>query len=94
MSVLERRLQLLLSHDQYDRVAAEAGRSGRSVNAVVRDALDRYLEPEHSWADGITVFLALTEEPGRDQAQSPGDLATELDEQFDRVVLAVPGDRS
>ena len=72
MSVLERRLQLLLSHDQYDRVAAEAGRSGRSVNAVVRDALDRYLEPE----------------------QSPGDLASELDEQFDRVVLAAPGDRS
>ena len=90
MSVLERRLQLLLSHDQYDRVAAEAGRSGRSVNAVVRDALDRYLEPEHSWTDGVTDFLALTEDSGRDQAQSPADLADELDEQFDRVALAAP----
>ena len=66
MSVLERRLQLLLSHDQYDRVAAEAGRSGRSVNAVVRDALDRYLEPEHSWTGGVEVFLALTESLGPD----------------------------
>jgi hypothetical protein len=94
MSVLERRLQLLLSHDQYDRVAAEAGRSGRSVNAVVRDALDRYLEPEHSWTEGVEVFLALTESPGPDQVQSPGDLASELDEQFYRVVLAAPGDRS
>ena len=94
MSVLERRLQLLLSHDQYDRVAAEAGRSGRSVHAVVRDALDRYLEPEHSWTEGVEVFLALTESPGPDQVQSPGDLASELDEQFDRVVLAAPGDRS
>lgn len=77
--------------------APTSERSGRGSagpgppNVVLNE---RYQEPEHSWADGIIVFLALTEEPGRDQAQSPRDLATELDEQFDRVVLAVPGDRS
>ncbi|MEO9324332.1 hypothetical protein ABFT23_12635 [Nocardioides sp. C4-1] len=40
MSVMERRLQLLLDQERYDRVAAEATRSGRSVAAVIREAID------------------------------------------------------
>ena len=77
--------------------APTSERSGRGSagpgppNVVLNE---RYQEPEHSWTEGVEVFLALTESPGPDQVQSPGDLASELDEQFDRVVLAVPGDRS
>lgn len=37
---MERRLQLLLDQDRYDRVAHEADRSGRSVAAVIREAID------------------------------------------------------
>ncbi len=37
---MERRLQLLLDQERYDRVAAEASRSGRSVAAVIREAID------------------------------------------------------
>lgn len=40
MSILERRVQLLLDQEQYDRLAHEANRSGRSVNAVIRQAID------------------------------------------------------
>lgn len=40
MSVMEKRLQLLLDQERYARVAAEAQRSGRSVAAVIREAID------------------------------------------------------
>ncbi len=41
MSVMERRLQLLLDQARYDKVADEAEKSGRSVAAVIREAIDR-----------------------------------------------------
>lgn len=37
---LEKRLQLLLDADRYRRVAEESERSGRSVAAVIREAID------------------------------------------------------
>lgn len=40
MSVMDRRLQILLDQARYERVAAEADRSGRSVAAVIREAID------------------------------------------------------
>lgn len=40
MSVMERRLQLLLDTARYERVEAEAKSSGRSVAAVIREAID------------------------------------------------------
>jgi len=45
MSTLERRLQLLLDQERYERVAAEARESGRSVNAVIREAIDAHYPP-------------------------------------------------
>ena len=41
MSTLERRLQLLLTQEQHARLAEVAKESGRSVNAVIREAIDR-----------------------------------------------------
>lgn len=41
MSVMERRLQLLLDRGRYALVLDEAERSGRSVAAVIREAIDR-----------------------------------------------------
>ncbi|AKU15123.1 hypothetical protein VV02_03340 [Luteipulveratus mongoliensis] len=37
---MERRLQLLLDRERYARVEEEAERSGRSVAAVIREAID------------------------------------------------------
>ncbi|WP_295697595.1 hypothetical protein [Lapillicoccus sp.] len=40
MSLLERRLQLLLDEERYALVRAESQRSGRSIAAVIREAID------------------------------------------------------
>lgn len=44
MSVLERRLQILLASDQYSQVEREARRSGSSVAGVIRAAIAQYLD--------------------------------------------------
>lgn len=46
MSVMERRLQLLLDQERYRRVEKEAQRSSRSVSAVIRGAIDVTYPPE------------------------------------------------
>lgn len=87
MSVLERRLQLLLSHEQHARLAREAARSGRSVNAVVRDAIDLALPgPDSSWQDGLTAFLDMSAEPPHEVVLTPRQLAAELDAEFAHTV--------
>lgn len=40
MSALERRVQLLLEQERFDRIAERALLTGSSVNAVIRDAID------------------------------------------------------
>ena len=40
MATLERRLRMLLDAERMDRVTREAERSGRSVSAVIRGAID------------------------------------------------------
>ena len=50
MSVTERRLQILLDEARYRRVAAEADASGRSVAAVIREAIDQRF-PDDGQAD-------------------------------------------
>jgi hypothetical protein len=40
---LDRRLQLLLDEERYQRVAALASQQGTSVAAVIREAIDRGL---------------------------------------------------
>ena len=44
MSGLERRLQLLLSQEQYRRVEIEAENVGQSVAAVIREGIDMRLD--------------------------------------------------
>jgi hypothetical protein len=39
--MFDRRVQLLLDRDRYERVAREAGRRGVSVATVIREAIDR-----------------------------------------------------
>lgn len=75
MSVMERRLQLLLDADRYARVAAEAKRSGRSVAAVIRSAID-YRFPDA----GDTGRMQAAVELLRVSATAPdhGDSSAEL----------------
>lgn len=61
---MERRLQLLLDAERYARVAAEASRSGRSVAAVIREAIDWRLPADLDVrAEAVDAFLALTANP-------------------------------
>jgi predicted DNA-binding protein len=46
MSKLNRRLQVLLDEERYDRLEREAARRGAPVASVVREAVDRLLAEE------------------------------------------------
>lgn len=46
MSVMERRMQVLLDHERFERLAREAKRRGQSVGATVRDAIDMLLDDD------------------------------------------------
>lgn len=84
MSVLERRLQILLDQERYDRVSAEARRSGRSVAAVIREALDVHLPPDDSGrrAAAAVRLVELAQEAQRSATEaepSPGELKREYE---------------
>lgn len=67
MSVLERRLQLLLDEARYARIAAEATSSGRSVAAVIREAIDlRFPAGDDLRVEAANELLtrSVTPEPG------------------------------
>ncbi len=90
MSLLERRLQLLLDAGRYERVAAEAERSGRSVAAVIREAIDlRFPDAgDDGRARAAAVLLDLTvaepTAPGLDPAELKQAYADELDRKLAR----------
>lgn len=44
MSLLERRLQVLLDAERFARLEEESRGSGRSVGAIVREAIDRHFD--------------------------------------------------
>lgn len=75
MSVMERRLQLLLDADRYAKVAQEAERSGRSVAAVIREAIDlRFPEDDGPRADAARALLELTAQPAGPRGEGPAEL--------------------
>lgn len=65
MSTLERRLQILLDQERYALVESEASRSGRSVAAVIREAIDlRFASDLALRANAAVAFLDSTADPG------------------------------
>lgn len=85
MPLLERRLQLLLDHERYDRVRREADRSGRSVNAVIREAIDvRFADASSRRSVAAGAFLDLAEASGEEATLDP----RALKDAFDRDLAA------
>ena len=88
MSVMEKRLQLLLDQERYDRVAAEAKRTGRSVAAVIREAIDfRFDGDPQLRIDAIRSLLDETRdthgvEP--EWSETKAEMDRELDEKLSR----------
>lgn len=88
MSVMEKRLQLLLDQHRYELVSREAESSGRSVAAVIREAIDQRFDDEQATrAAAARRFLECTEDEYYpvDWAQEKRLMDEELDEKFDRT---------
>lgn len=74
---LDRRLQLLLDEERYQRVAQLARRRGTSVASVIREAIDRGL-PRHDEDRQLAGRLVLEAAPM--EVPEVADLNVELDE--------------
>lgn len=90
MSSLERRLQLLLDVGRYDRIAKEAERSGRSVAAVIREAIDlRFPDDEVDVRMAAAQrLLDLTAAPGAAPGEDPSDLKAAYTREIERKLAA------
>jgi hypothetical protein len=74
MSMLQRRLQILIDEERHERVLAVAKDRGMSVGAVVREAIDRGLGAPDTQRQAAGELI-LQAEP-----MDVGDLLDELDE--------------
>ena len=96
MPVMERRLQLLLDSGRYRRVAAEAERSGRSVAAVIREAIDfRFpdegddLRTRAARTRAARALLEISVSPDDEAgAEGPADLKADYARQLDEKLAA------
>jgi hypothetical protein len=77
MSMLARRLQVLIDEDRFERLAAEAERRRVSVAVVVRDAIDA-MYPTTAAARQSAGARILEAEPMA--VPNPNELRDELDE--------------
>ena len=74
---MSHRLQILLDEEQYDRLTQRAKAQGRSVGALIREAVD------HMWTGTDIRKAALLDAILADAPMpvpEPADLALELDE--------------
>jgi hypothetical protein len=84
---MERRLQLLLDQERYDRVAAEAERSGRSVNAVIREAIDlRFPAEAEARSKAMLEWLEMTATPEPGPAEDFATVKRELEDAWDEDI--------
>ena len=74
---LTHRMQILLDQEQYDRLSRRARAEGRSVGALIREAIDfAWSAPQSRKAEAAAAILAA--EPMH--VGSPEELKRELDE--------------
>lgn len=87
---MERRLQLLLDAERYKRVASEADRSGRSVAAVIREAID-FRFPDLDDGQRMRAardLLRMTEVPDAGAGEGPADFKEAYADALDAKVAA------
>lgn len=71
MAALEHRLQILLDEDRYSTIAGEAERTGRSIAAIIRDAIDARIDTDEQRRRVaarrlLEMASTPTDEPGED----------------------------
>lgn len=83
---MDRRLQILLDAARYDRVAAEADRSGRSVAAVIRDAIDVvYPAGDDVRVEAAAELLRLSQQPEAAGGEGPAELKAAYESRLDAL---------
>lgn len=95
MSVMEKRLQLLLDAERYEQVSEEARQSGRSVAAVIREAIDVRFQGRDDEARrraAAVALLAMTEDNAdREVGQDWSEIKRALDDDLMRGVEGAHG---
>lgn len=83
MCMYERRLQLLLDQERYERVAARARRRKVSVATVIREAIDQAVPAQdRTRREAADRLLAARPMP---VPSDPAELRRELDDAHDRL---------
>jgi len=84
MSVLERRLQVLLDERRFALLAEESKRTGRSVGSIVRDALDLHFGIEDLAAQRVAAaeFL-LSRPPGNGPQEEWADVKRAMEDEIE-----------
>jgi hypothetical protein len=89
MSVMEKRLQLLLDAERYDLVFAEAQRTGRSVASIIRQSIDEHFGDRAATvrrAEAAKHFLELTAEHESGPGQSWEEMKQEIEDDLTSYV--------
>ena len=88
MSLMERRLQILLDNERYERISNEAERSGRSVASVIREAIDLcFPTGDTARIASAGSLLSLTAEPAPGRGEGPDELKKLYEDELDRNLL-------
>lgn len=93
MSVMEKRLQLLLDARRWELISRKAEAGHRSAASVIREAIDVYFatdDEDQRRAEAARRFLTMTAEPADEPGMDPKQLKAEQDAEddawYDRVV--------
>lgn len=90
MSVLERRLQVLLDEQRFALLTDESRRTGRSVGAIVRDAIDRHFElADVASQRAAAVAFLLAQPAGEGPAEDWADAKKAYDDDLERHILGI-----
>ncbi len=86
---MERRLQLLLDQRRYDLVAAQAHKTGQSVSAVIREAIDARFDETADQLRRQAAVKHMLEAGDRDPgpAEDPEGIKASIEASFDRPSL-------
>lgn len=82
--MLTRRTQILLDDDRYERLRERANRSGESVGALIRGAIDRLLDEDlDRRSHAAASLLAAEPMPVGDWPELEREIETMYDRSFD-----------
>lgn len=71
MSKLEKRLQILLDEDRFDRLSSESRVTGRTVGAIVRSSIDLHFASSTAVAERAAAARFLLDSTAEPQGSEP-----------------------